>query len=83
MANYVVITKLQKDLDPQLRDPKMPDNWPGECEEFNTPEAAAAKYPGKQVFTILEYKHFKAGLDLGYALLPLPKSPWWKFWSKK
>lgn len=83
MAEYIVITKLQKEIDQTLRVAGMPDDWPAQTEEFNTEEAARANHPGKPLYKISDYKHFKAGLDMGHALLPKPVNPWWKFWSKK
>lgn len=83
MNKFVVITKTQRDLPLELRGKHLPDEWPGECKEFMTIEEAQELHPGKPLFTIEDYEHFKAGLDLGHSLIPLPKAPWWKFWAKK
>lgn len=89
MNNYVVVIKTHKDVPKGPGDLLHPDEWPAECEEFPTIEAAAEKYPDSKVWAIPDYKHFQQGLSFAHSLIPrapdfaLPKKPWWKFWGAK
>jgi hypothetical protein len=77
MNNFVAITKTYGDINDKV----FPAEWPMECEEFETRDLALAKYPGKPVLSIAEYRLFSAGLALAHKLIPKPTvKPWWRFW---
>lgn len=63
---FIVIHKTFGECPLAKTQPWVPKDWPGECEEFPTLEAAQSAHPGKRVFTIDQYLHFKEGLDHGY-----------------
>lgn len=71
MAKFVAITKTHIEA---KRDPLMPDEWPAECEEFETYEEAVKKYPELnakgRILTGEQYSHFAKVLAIAYPHLP-------------
>lgn len=79
---YVAIHKTKKDLptsNPVLK--RLPDHYPLQCEQnFETPEAARAKYPAAIILTEEAYRGYQSAFQVMYdaALAEHNKPTIWK-----
>ena len=64
---YIAIYQTNKDVpttDPVLS--QLPDAYPITCEEFDSPDAAAAKYPNSTIMTTEAYAGYQAAFKAQY-----------------
>lgn len=78
--SFVAITKHIKDVQTvDAVSKQLPDKYPVQCEEFETLEAAQAKYPNAEIMSAEAYSGYKAAFQHVFDQVTQPKP---SIWSK-